>query len=140
MRQIVFLLSLLMLIGMPAFADKADELSKEYHRLCQIKGHFQGGPDWVSSVDSWGGEKHNVMRQLGELLGKPGTEVKRVTALLGEPQQNSGGPSSQPVALRANERLLCYYWRGGHDFLYFVVSADCEHPVVHKSGWWLALE
>ncbi len=141
MRQIFVTLVVLLLTGLPSFADKAEDLSKVYRRLCQIQGHFQGGPDWVASVDSWGGEKHKVMSELGELLGQPGGDAKRILVLLGDPQKTTPvGPGQFPVEFGSQERVLCYHWRGGHDFLYFIVSTDPSRPKVHKSGWWMAGE
>lgn len=141
MRQVFVALIVVLLAGPPSFADQADELSVDYRRLCQVKGHFQGGPEWVASVDSWGGEKHLVMNRLRQLLGNSGSDAQRIRTLMGEPQSvTSAGPGNFPVDFGPDEVVLCYHWRGSHDFLYFVISTDSNSPKVHKSGWWMAWE
>lgn len=125
---------LLFLLALPAFADDASE----FRRLREVKGHFQGGPEWIPDVDTWGGRKHVLMQSLGNALLK-GTEA-HVVETMGEPDAKAEPGTLLWRQVRAPEtegHLLIYRWRGDHDFLYFLVDGSGR---VARSGWWMALE
>lgn len=102
--------------------DKLASLGQEYQELRKQPGHFSGGGEWNAAVDKWGGRKHEVMGELGELLKGQSTEV--LLATMGEPDRRSAG-----------ERWI-YYWRGGHDYLFF----DCRAGKIVNVDWWMAGE
>lgn len=119
------------------------ELAQEFRRLRAVKGHFQGGslnPD----VDGWMGLKHRVMIELGSRLGTGECSRAEVIALLGEPDAIArpgdiafdlvGRQAAFPPG--AEYELLLYYWRGGHDYLYFTAQGQS----ILGSGWWHAYE
>ncbi|CAG8503267.1 3742_t:CDS:2 [Ambispora gerdemannii] len=132
--------------------DKAEveRISKEYRGLRNVHGKFEGGDKWIDAVDSPDGGKHTMMKQLGEILGKPNTVAAEILAHLGEPDQLTTnldqanpvvnlmpGPliGSQPgvTASGAQEYYLVYFWRGKNDYLYFKIDANQEKVISH--GW-----
>jgi len=125
------ILVLLLLLVLPGFADE-QALAREWAELRHLKGHFQGG-SWSEDADSWKGRKHQVLAELGEILGKPGTPETRIRELLGHPDRTE---HTCLVQAPADSDVLIYEWRGMHDFLYFV----CQEGRVVKSGWWMAGE
>jgi hypothetical protein len=76
-----------------------------------------------ADLDSFDGELHSVMIELGKRLGAAGTKTGFLTGIMGEPDE------------RKPERWA-YQWRGWHDYLYFEISGD--HVV--KSDWYMAME
>ncbi|MBS2037526.1 hypothetical protein JST97_21230 [bacterium] len=101
-------------------AQPAD-LGREYQELRKQTGHFSGGGEWNEAVDQWKGRKHEVMARLGKLLENG--ERQSLLATMGEPDAREGN-------------LWIYYWRGRHDYLYFVLQG----PRIVRSGWWMAGE
>jgi hypothetical protein len=75
-----------------------------------------------ADLDSFDGEMHRVMAELGVRLGA-GTRTGFVTGIMGEPDE------------RKPERWA-YQWRGWHDYLFFEISGDR----VVKSDWYMAFE
>ena len=113
-------------------------LAAEYRELRKIKGHYAGG-EYVESVDKFGGRKHEVMAQLGTSLGDGSFTEAQVVELMGPPDQfaEPGNPWWSLIRnSEGSERALLYYWRGGHDLLYFRVHAG----KVIGSDWWMAYE
>lgn len=113
------------------------ELSSQYQQLRSIQGHFQGGT-WQDRIDRWAGQKHQVMTELGEALGRAGTPESEVLRWMGQPDERASPGSLSWAAVRPEqgEQLLIYCWRGHHDFLYFL----CQQDRVVRSGWWMAGE
>jgi hypothetical protein len=110
-------------------AVSLEDLGAEFRRLRSVPGHFGGAPgQWNDAVDRWGGRKHVIMKRLQARLGVPATSRAKVIASMGEPDEVR--PS------REASTMLVYYWRGRHDFLYFVVR---DGQVVH-CDWWMAGE
>lgn len=77
--------------------------AEQFKKLSSIKGHFSGG-DWTPSVDSYGGEKHKLMQQIGDMLVQKNMSVETVISYLGKP-------------LEQTEDYLDYSWRGERDRL-----------------------
>lgn len=115
-----------------------EALAAEYRQLRTVPGHFSGDA-WNDAVDSFQGRKHEVMAQLGDLLGDGRHTRDEVVGLLGEPDQVVD-PSSTlwPVMNKVGtaSEALVYSWRGNHDFLYFPV----RDGRVLRSAWWMAYE
>ncbi|KAJ3330575.1 hypothetical protein HDU76_005338 [Blyttiomyces sp. JEL0837] len=149
----------------PTSSDMSNEVSvfaQEYQALRNIKGHFAGGPEFIKDVDGFEGKKHKAMQALGQILGKPGTHISQLVTALGLPDEvvpkpsatmaSSGGvplptmpgpvlgpaaTSAANVDMDAGNLYLIYYWRGRHDYLWFLVN---DKQVVEGSDWYQALE
>lgn len=122
-----------------ATALSLDELAAELRALRAIPGHFGGG-EWNDDVDRSGGRKVEVLGELGARLGD-GTHDEPELAALGPPDVTITGsaPAMEGIFPRGADpydRLLVFYWRGGHDFLYFQVRGT--RIVGH--AWWNAGE
>lgn len=102
------------------------ELGREYKRLRREIGSV--------CCNRFGSGLMAAMTALRDSL-QPGSSAKRVTSIMGRPdlctRERYGA-----VAPSVGDRLLIYYWRGSHDFLYFVVSRG----QVIKSEWYNAWE
>ena len=129
---------LLLLLALPALAGGVEDQASEFRRLREVKGHFQGGPEWIADVDTYGGRKHVLMQSLAAALAK--SSAARVLELLGEADAKAEPDSPLWAQVRATETgayLLIYRWRGDHDFLYFLVDGSGH---VARSSWWMAYE
>ena len=126
-----------------AAADLAQDIATEFKSLRAVQGHFDGG-SWNEYVDEWMGRKHRLMIELASLLGGGEYSQAQVVQLLDPPDliarqgddlfdQINGLAEFQEPATGSYEFLI-YYWRGSHDFLYFVSQGG----VIISSGWWYA--
>jgi len=80
---------------------------------------------------------HEVMAELGERLGSSQHTSKEVIALLGPPDETlSSGSDHSGKPVPKGETHLIYWWRGGHDYQYFVV----KNGIVVSANWYRALE
>ena len=117
--------------------DEIASLSTEFRKLRKIKGHFEGG-EWNDDVDSYGGRKHQVMIAL--LREIRSIDKDQLVHFLGVPDGIIRGDDdltkSYSISADDNSEILVYYWRGEHDFMYFITSGD----LIIKSGWWYAGE
>ena len=125
--------------------DPIEDIAAEFRGLRSVQGHFDGG-DWNDDVDKWMGRKHRLMIQLGTHMGSGGYGRAKVVRLLGSPDRTAspGDDLFELVdSLPEFERpttgpyeFLIYYWRGTHDFLYFISQGE----TILNSGWWYAGE
>jgi hypothetical protein len=91
------------------------------------------------------------MSSLGEELGHPPYTGRTITSCLGPADARRNGKqmgaflgiynrelekADRKVEKRKNAEYLIYFWRGWHDFLFFI-SVD---GVVVDHGWWFAYE
>jgi hypothetical protein len=122
-----------------------ETLAAGFRELRQINGHFQGGK-WNDDVDKWRGKKHRLMIELGSRLANGKYDKKKVIELMNSPDRivRKGDelfkliidqPELDSLADGPYE-FLVYYWRGKHDFLFFV----CKDKIIVRSGWWYAGE
>ncbi len=124
-----------------------DELAREYRALRTVAGHMQRvhGP-WNSDVDSAAGRKGRVMAELGRRLAPP-IRRARILEVLGAPDREihdvvgdaglvEGQRHFLPLTDARTTELLCYEWRGSHDFLYVELRGED----VVKVAWWMAGE
>ena len=119
------------------------DIAAEFRGLRTVKGHFEGGA-WNAEVDKWMGRKHRVMIQLQSRLSAGRYNRAQLVEWLGppdriDPADDAGFDSIMrlpAIKIPADGlyELLIYYWRGPHDFLYFVSR---ENSIV-DSGWWYA--
>ncbi|KAI3649641.1 hypothetical protein MP228_005273 [Amoeboaphelidium protococcarum] len=137
-----------------------EQLSSRYQQLKNITSHFDERPhdnattvnitDNGADVDTFNGEKHQVMMALGDKLGQKGTKWEQLLDAMGEPDEITHdldnpyqsapfmpGPvipeGSQPIDQQEGDVYLLYYWRGRHDFLWFQMSESSE--IIQKSDW-----
>lgn len=122
-----------------------EELAAEFRSLRAIAGHFAGG-QWNDDIDRWMGRKHQLMIELGSRLGADRHSRAELVRLLDPPDRVASEgdelfdligslPQFEGPAGNSYE-FLVYYWRGTHDFLYFI----CQEDVVIGAGWWYAGE
>jgi hypothetical protein len=115
--------------------DELKALSRDYARYRERAR--SPANEFEPDLRSWDGPYVKIMHQLGERLGD-GTHTERdVLRLMGEPDKRvRAGEWSIGGRVPRHETHLYYWWRGAHDFLYFVV----EGGTVKKSRWYLAYE
>lgn len=86
-------------------------LSIEYKRLKLLKD---------TSNDKWNSDLHQTMSSMALLLGKEGTDISLLIHYMGKPDANEKIVPYGTIQLQKNEKIMIYYWRGFHDFVYFV--------------------
>ncbi|KAJ3186101.1 hypothetical protein HK101_009747 [Irineochytrium annulatum] len=137
--------------GAFAITSEMSTLGQTLQSLRQKKGHFEGGEEFIKDVDGFNGEKHRTMKELQKLLGVPGTPAQNVMQVMGKPdevtrQGAEGFPELMPGptvpagagTTDAGDGLyLIYFWRGRHDYLYFLTDASEK---VTKCDWYMAGE
>jgi hypothetical protein len=130
----------------PATDCPIETLTTEFKNLRLVRGHLSGGGEWNDDVDHWNGRKHQVMNLLGDCLGTGKYRKSDIIELMGKPDAIATkgdiyfsfivNDTLRTRSLADTDEFLIYYWRGGHDFLYFV----CQEENAVKSGWWFAGE
>jgi hypothetical protein len=141
----------------PPSAKRCDEqkkeiaaLIKEYQDLRERRHELQPGV-FDADLDSFKGKLHEVLYQLGEELGHSPYTKEKLVRCLGEPDavknekemnglleiyQRGKRIAGQKVKQYRNPQYLIYFWRGWHDFLFFIV----EDGRIVDHGWWFAYE
>jgi hypothetical protein len=122
----------------PVRARTTEALAGELRRL-RARQARPGSGDREGRA--WNGRMHQVMAELVVRLGTAGTRRSRIAAVMGAPDARVGPGDERwrlvPEEERgAAEELLCYRWRGWHDFAWFGLAGG----VVVSRGWWLAGE
>ncbi|KAF9974318.1 hypothetical protein BGZ73_002274 [Actinomortierella ambigua] len=105
----------------------------EYQVLREVKGHWDGA-DYNPDVDAYNGKKHQLMKTLGEYLGKFGTDHADITAVMGKPDETK----NKLDHLKNRGRFLIYKWRGNHDYLWFNIASPKGKVI--ESDWYHAYE
>jgi hypothetical protein len=135
----------------PAHAP-IEEIASEFREIRKIKGHFDG-EKWKDGVDKWKGRKHRLMIELSSRISGGKYKKDDIIKLLDQPDrivhkgddlfkqiihqhefdllQKGYEPSTMP-----SYEFLVYYWRGKHDFLFFI----CLEDIIVHSDWWYAGE
>ena len=122
----------------------------EYKELRQRRTQLAPG-SFDKGLSDAGGRLSKVLSSLGDELGHPPFTEKVITACMGEPdairshaemgslleiynreQQKTG----HKIESREQRKYLIYFWRGWHDFLFFI----SEDGVIVDHGWWFAYE
>ncbi len=117
--------------------------AEQFQALRAVKGHFNGGT-WNDRVDTWNGEKHQVMQSLQAQILRGEKQAADVTRLFGEPEQIWPESAEQYTQLvqraqwqgRPTGELWAYYWRGQHDQLLIAL----KDGKVTAAGWLMAWE
>ena len=111
------------------------ELASRFRRYRLALRDRSGSPD--PQLRSWAGPVHAVMSELGERLGAAGQSSGQVVSLLGEPDEVlTTGRHHPALTVPPGCEHLVYWWRGGHDYLYFL---SCD-GVIQSSHWFHAGE
>jgi hypothetical protein len=129
------------------------DLAASFQTLRKLPSHFNGG-EYNELVDPSNSKKYQVMKQLGDILGRVGTKANDVLEHMGEPDEITADlnnpfqspslmpgpviPGAKEGAEQPGVTYMLYYWRGRHDFLWFKISQDEEKVLSH--AWYNALE
>ena len=126
------------------------KLAREYREL-RVKRRQLAPGTRLKELDDAGGRLEQVLSDLGVELGHPPHTKKTVIALLGRPDAIRGHremskflgvyyrerrKTSREVDQRRDRKYLIYFWRGWHDFLFFI----SEGGLIIDHGWWFAYE
>lgn len=126
------------------------KLAREYREL-RVKRRQLAPGMRLKELDDSGGRLEEILSVLGVELGHPPRTSKTVIALLGQPDAIRGHremnnylgvyyrdrrKTSREVDERRDRKYLIYFWRGWHDFLFFI----SEEGVIVDHGWWFAYE
>ena len=115
--------------------ERLEALAAEYR---EYREQYRRDTDrLLGELRRWDGPMHRVMGELGLLVAACGLTSREVRKLLGQPDRTvRSGKRYVMVEAGPGETHLVYWWRGGHDYLYFVVR---EGRVV-DARWWYAGE
>lgn len=102
-------------------------LAAEFRDLRKQTSHYKQGGEFNHNVDPYGSRMHQVMEELEARLTPAPPTIADLTALLGEPDAKE---------TREGLLVLLYYWRGRHDYLYFVTDGK----KVTAIRWYFAYE
>jgi hypothetical protein len=136
--------------GCKGLNKKVAALISQYRELRDKRRQLaQGNHD--RDLDDHGGKLHEVLSSLGVELGHPPYTKKNIVTCLGEPDairshkrmrnylgiyQNELRKAGRKVEERGDREYLIYFWRGWHDFIFFI----SEDGVIVDHGWWFAYE
>ena len=111
------------------------ELARQF-RADRVEALDRDSPRWHQLHD-WSGPMHARMTEIAECATQRALRRDALEALLGAPDAVAApGARHATVPVPAGEEHLVYWWRGGHDYLYFVV----RDGAVAASAWWFAGE
>jgi hypothetical protein len=130
--------------------EKVVALIDQYKELRERRRHLPDGA-YDKDLRNHGGKLHRVLQSLATELGHPPYTKEIIVRCLGEPdavhnevemarylgiyERKLRKARREPRAQRGREYLI-YYWRGGHDFLFFIN----EGGLIVDHGWWFAYE
>jgi hypothetical protein len=134
----------------PEQNKKVVALINEYQELRERREKLRAG-EFDADLSADQGRLHEVLYTLGEELGRPPYTTANITRCLGKPDaiKNHGQMdglleiynrekriAGQKVVEGRNRQYLIYFWRGWHDFLFFI----SEDGRIVDHGWWFAYE
>ncbi len=118
--------------GDPTFEEMASRF-REYRVELRREESREERPE----LRAWDGPVHALMSDLGRRIEKERLDSDRLIELLGEPDETiRAGAYHDGAPVPRGQAHLVYWWRGGHDYLYFVV----RRGRVVESRWWYAGE
>ena len=163
MKHFIISLAAILLIAGAAFAqtkNSADEckvkdektaaLISQYKTLRDKRRQLPPGT-FDKDLSADGGKLSKVLSALGVELGRRPYTKQNILSCLGEPdaiknQKQMGHlldiynrelkKAGRKVEQKSNREYLIYFWRGWHDFLFFI----SEDGRVVDHGWWFAYE
>jgi len=130
--------------------QKVAALINQYKELRARRRQLPKG-NFDKEVSGSGGGLYRVLSSLGAELGHPPYTKKIIVGCLGEPDaMRSEEQMSKFLEIYRRElrkagrkiedgrdrKYLIYFWRGWHDFLFFI----SEGGVIVDHGWWFAYE
>ncbi|MFC1743666.1 hypothetical protein ACFL35_06700 [Candidatus Riflebacteria bacterium] len=113
-------------VGQKTVDKETISLANEYKNLRKQPSHWKGGK-WNDDIDKFGERMNIVLREPGKRLGNTGSTKSQLIELMGEP--DAGRQED-------DRELLIYFWRGWHDYLYFI----CKEGNIQKAKWYFAYE
>ena len=130
-------------------SSRVAKLAQDYRELRAKRRQLSPGTR-LKELDDFGGRLNRILSDLGVELGHPPHTKRTVIRWLGQPdailgkrEMNKylgvyyrGRESARQTDLRRDRRYLIYFWRGWHDFLFFI----SEKGVIVDHGWWFAYE
>jgi hypothetical protein len=129
---------------------KVRALITEYQELRERRRQLPEG-SYDKDLRDHGGKLHSVLASLGNELGHPPFTKRIIVECVGEPDAIKNGREMAPYLgiydrdvgkagrkpdRKKDRQNLVYEWRGGHDFMFFIV----ERGVIVDHGWWFAYE
>lgn len=103
-------------------------LGKEFQRLRNLKDR--------DCCNKYGSGMMKIMEMLNNRLDI-GVSEKTIIKIMGKPDKYVSKKNPiDVIAFKEEERILIYYWRGMHDFLYFGIK---NNKLFYKN-WYYALE
>jgi hypothetical protein len=129
---------------MPANDNPINALAEQYKQLRARQKALPAGV-FDKELNGSGGKLETVLAELGKQLGKPDYSQEDIIRLMGQPDEIMTAGDYQPATLGRDEHAgiipthetrLVYYWRGGHDYLYFI-SKD---GIIQSAHWYAAGE
>jgi hypothetical protein len=128
----------------------AGALISQYKELRDKRRRLPPGT-YDKELSADGGKLSRVLSALGLELGRPPYTKQTIVDCLGEPdavknQKQMGHlldvynreseSAGRKVERKSNREYLIYFWRGWHDFLFFISEDDA----IVDHGWWFAYE
>lgn len=84
---------------------------------------------------NFGGDFQKLMQALSDKLNEKGTDSCCVISIMGAPDATEI-PKQYGNFISGNEKIMIYWWRHWHDFLYFIT----ENGKVKQTKWFYAYE
>ena len=100
------------------------ELTKDFKRL-SAQGDL--------CCDVWNSDLHQIMNWFEKKFCVEGTKISQIIKYMGMPNGTEKELLNAAIELDENEKALVYFWRGYHDFLYFVY----ENNKVKHAKWFM---
>jgi hypothetical protein len=163
MKHLLLSLAAILLFADASFAqakdsaDKCKGLNKEvmalvnqYKELRERRRRLPPGEHDKDLSDD-GGKLSRVLSSLGAELGHPPHTKQTIVGCLGAPDAVKNHKQMIPLLgvynrelekagrrleRKTNRQYLIYFWRGWHDFLFFI----SEDGLIMDHGWWFAYE
>ncbi len=145
MRTLAVIIMLLVSYSSIAATDSAlAALAEQYHSLrARQKAQLQG--EFDKELRGAGGQLEKVLTELGQHLGKPQYTQQDIVRIMGEPDASKTAGEFLPPSIdhhaprgviAKDETILIYFWRGWHDYLFFV----SRHGKITGAYWYFAGE
>jgi hypothetical protein len=136
--------------GCEGMSKEVAVLVRQYRELRQRRSRLPRGERDPDLSDD-GGKLSKVLSRLGTELGQPPYTKRAIVECLGAPDAVKNHRQMSPllgiynreleragrkVLKKSNRQYLIYFWRGWHDFLFFISEGD----KIVDHGWWFAYE